>query len=162
MIGDPSTARGAPLNVFNFHVTFTDESFAGTGAGTTLPLVEGAFAEVSGLEATMEAKTIREGGLNHQSHQRVGQVSHATVVLRRGVTRARDLWRWFDLLASGHYTGRLTVAIELRDGEGGRLMSFRLLRALPVKFKAADLNARASEVGIEEVHLVHEGLEHDA
>lgn len=162
MIGDPSTARGAPLNVFNFHVTFTDESFAGTGGGTTLPLVEGAFAEVSGLEATMEAKTIREGGLNHQSHQRVGQVSHATVILRRGVTRARDLWRWFDLLAGGHYSGRLTVAIEMRDGEGGRLMSFRLLRALPVKFKAADLNARASEVGIEEVHLVHEGLEHEA
>jgi phage tail-like protein len=127
-----------------------------------LPLVEGAFAEVSGLEATMEAKTIREGGLNHRSHQRVGQVSHATVVLRRGVTRARDLSRWFDLLASGHYAGRLTVAIELRDGQGGRLMSFRLLRALPVKFKAADLNARATEVGIEEVHLVHEGLEYDA
>jgi phage tail-like protein len=78
------------------------------------------------------------------------------------VTRARDLWRWFDLLASGHYSGRLTVAIEMRDGEGGRLMSFRLLRALPVKFKAANLNARASEVGIEEVHLVHEGLEHEA
>jgi phage tail-like protein len=72
------------------------------------------------------------------------------------------LSRWFDLLASGHYAGRLTVAIELRDGQGGRLMSFRLLRALPVKFKAADLNARATEVGIEEVHLVHEGLEYDA
>jgi phage tail-like protein len=162
MIGDPSTARGAPLNVFNFHVAFTDESFAGGGGGTALPLVEGAFAEVSGLEATMEAKTIREGGLNHLSHQRVGTVSHATVVLRRGMTRARDLWRWFDLLAGGQYAGRLTVAIELRDGQGERLMSFRLLRALPVKFKAADLNARASEVGIEEVHLVHEGLEHDA
>ena len=162
MIGDPSTARGAPLNVFYFHVSFTDESLTGGGAGTALPLVEGAFAEVSGLEATMEAKPIREGGLNHQTHQRVGPVSHATVVLRRGVTRARDLWRWFDVLASGHYAGRLTVAIELRDGQGERMMSFRLLRALPVKFKAADLSARASEVGIEEIHLVHEGLEHEA
>jgi hypothetical protein len=29
---------------------------------------------------------------------------------------------------------------------------------MPVKFKAADLNARGSEVGVEELHLAHEGL----
>ena len=35
-----------------------------------------------------------------------------------------------------------------------------LRRALPVRFKTSDFNARASEVGVEELHLVHEGLEH--
>ncbi|MCK7481423.1 MAG: phage tail protein [Candidatus Moduliflexus flocculans] len=30
--------------------------------------------------------------------------------------------------------------------------------ALPVKFRAGELNARASEVGVEELHIVHEGL----
>jgi hypothetical protein len=29
---------------------------------------------------------------------------------------------------------------------------------MPVKFKFADLNAKGTEVGIEELHLVHEGL----
>ena len=29
---------------------------------------------------------------------------------------------------------------------------------MPVKFKAADLNAKGSEIGIEELHLAHEGL----
>jgi hypothetical protein len=29
---------------------------------------------------------------------------------------------------------------------------------LPVKFKAADFNAKGAEVGIEELHLAHEGL----
>ena len=29
---------------------------------------------------------------------------------------------------------------------------------MPVKFKFADLNARGMDVGIEELHLVHEGL----
>jgi len=33
-----------------------------------------------------------------------------------------------------------------------------LRRAIPVKFKAADLNAKGSEIGIEELHLAHEGL----
>lgn len=161
MIGDPSAARAAPLHAFNFHVSFADASFAG-GDGAELPLVEGAFAEISGLEATLEPKGIREGGLNGHLHQRPGPVTHATVVLKRGVTRARDLARWFDVIGSGHYAGRLNVEIEMRDGAGDAVMRFRLLRALPVKFKAADLNARATEVGIEELHLVHEGLEHEA
>lgn len=29
---------------------------------------------------------------------------------------------------------------------------------MPIKFKAADLNARGTEIGIEELHLAHEGL----
>jgi hypothetical protein len=29
---------------------------------------------------------------------------------------------------------------------------------MPVKFKAADLNAKGTDIGIEELHLAHEGL----
>jgi hypothetical protein len=29
---------------------------------------------------------------------------------------------------------------------------------MPVKFRAGDLSARATDVAIEELHLVHEGL----
>ena len=38
------------------------------------------------------------------------------------------------------------------------MTAWQLDRAMPVKFKFADLNAKASEIGIEELHLVHEGL----
>ena len=38
------------------------------------------------------------------------------------------------------------------------MLTWVLERALPVKFKAADLNAKGTEVGIEELHLAHEGL----
>ena len=50
---------------------------------------------------------------------------------------------------------------QLHGELGGGLaavLTWGLARALPVKFKAADLNARGSEVGIEELHLAHEGL----
>jgi phage tail-like protein len=151
-------AHAAPLNVFNFHVSFADASLAG-GEGGDIPLAEGAFAEISGLEATLEAKSIREGGLNGHAHQRPGPVSHATVILKRGITQAQQLARWFEVVGGGHYAGRLTVDIELRDGAQQPALRLRLLRALPVRFKTADLNARATEVGIEELHLVHEGLE---
>ena len=44
------------------------------------------------------------------------------------------------------------------DTAGEPALAWVLERALPVKFKAADLNARGAEIGIEELHLVHEGL----
>jgi phage tail-like protein len=50
------------------------------------------------------------------------------------------------------------VVISLLDGLGNTIMGWQLDRAMPVKFKFADLNAKATEIGIEELHLVHEGL----
>jgi len=38
------------------------------------------------------------------------------------------------------------------------LLRWKLLRAMPIKFKAGDLSAKATEVVVEELHLVHEGL----
>jgi phage tail-like protein len=74
------------------------------------------------------------------------------------MTTTRDLWNWFQTLGGGAYAYRLSVEIEMRDGAGRPVLTWGLARALPVKFKAADLNARGTEVGIEELHLVHEGL----
>lgn len=155
-----------------FHVAFTREPIAarggGSGEGQAEALCEGGFAEVSGLEASMEAKTIREGGANYGVHQRAGQVSFATVVIKRGMAPARDLWHWWALFAgggerpNGAFAHRLTVRICLLDSDGTPLLKWRLERAMPVKFKAAELNARAAEIGIEEIHLAHEGLYFEA
>ena len=152
--------RMRPLYAFNFEVRFAQDPLDGAGDADA-PASEGAFAEVSGLEATMQHKEIREGGLNLGAHQRPGPVGYQTVVLKRGLMRNRDLWRWFDAIASGRYAPRLKVTIELRGSDGTPLMRWALRRALPVRFKTADLSARASEVGVEELHLVHEGLEHE-
>lgn len=162
-----------PIAPLRFHVTFAREPIDGHGgsAGSSEEqLCEGAFSEVTGLEASMEPKTIREGGANYGAHQRAGQVSFSTVVLKRGLTQVRDLWRWWALLAGaqdpalsgqpagGAYAHRLTVRITLQDQAAAPLMTWRLERAMPVKFKTADFSARATEVGVEELHLMHEGL----
>jgi len=163
--GHASEAVGTPLGVFNFHVAFRRDAVdgqAGGGAGEEATLCQGAFSEVTGLEATMEPRSIREGGRNWGQLQRPGAVNFATVVLKRGITRSRDLWWWFQLVGQGGYASRLRAEIELRDSTGARVMGWTLARAMPVKFKASDLNARGADVGIEELHIVHEGLEHDA
>jgi phage tail-like protein len=142
----------APLHVFRFQVDFTQEG------GGDARLCGGAFSEVTGLEATMEPKVIKEGGRNYGAVQRMGQVTFATVVLKRGMTANRDLWRWFWLVGQGAYAYRMYARISMRDTENNEVLAWELDRAMPVKFKAADLNGKGSDVGIEELHIAHEGL----
>lgn len=146
--------------------------FQRTGAND-VQIAHGAFAECTGLEATMEPKVIRAGGANYGAYQRAGHVTFGTVILKRGMTRNRDLWRWFSLVnEQGMCAYRLDVRIEVLPSTGAEgatggagetgapepALTVQLFRALPVKFKCGDLNARTSEVGIEELHLAHEGL----
>lgn len=149
-----------PLHVFRFQVEFrrdnTDRTFK---PSTPVVICSGAFSECTGLEATMEPKTIKAGGVNYGGIQRAGRVSFATVVLKRGMTSTRDLWEWFQTVnLTGAYAYRLAVDITLEDTAGKPVIQWSLVRALPVKFKAADLNAKGGEIGVEELHLVHEGL----
>ncbi len=146
-----------PLHVFRFHVSFSQQSLK-KPSGVAVPLCRGAFSDCTGLEATMEPKVIKVGGKNYGAVQRAGQVSFATVVLKRGMTDTRDLWNWFARVGTGAYAYRLQVEIEVRNSAGIPVVRWALRRAMPVKFKAADLNAKGSEIGIEELHLAHEGL----
>jgi len=41
------------------------------------------------------------------------------------------------------------------------LYTVRLSRALPIKLKCGDFNARGTEITVEELHLAHEGLSLD-
>jgi phage tail-like protein len=149
-----------PAGSFQFHLVFRENHLGGgAGGGAERPLAGGAFAECTGLEATHEPKVIREGGFNYGVHQRAGTTTFATVILRRGITANDHLWRWFEQTTqAGGYAQRLDVEIEHLDLDGTRVRAWQLRRAMPVKFKSGDLNARSGEVAIEELHLAHEGL----
>lgn len=147
-----------PLHVFRFQVDFASDSLFDDEQHDRFPVCSGAFAECTGLEASMEVKVIKEGGRNYGSAQRSGYTNFATVVLKRGVSKNRNLWTLFNTVTTTAFAPRLQVTINLFDLDGSAVMAWQLSRALPVKFKFADLNARGAEVGIEELHLVHEGL----
>lgn len=152
----PTADVADPLHVFRFHVTFES-------TGGAAEICRGAFSEISGLEATMEPVAISEGGRNWGQAQRVGRTTFSTVILRRGMTKTRHLWDWFShVTGKGAYKHRLTVKITLYgpgpDAEMPEVMSWQLAEAMPVKMKLADLNAAGQEVGVEELHLVHEGI----
>ncbi len=147
-----------PLHIFQFQVDFKSDSIGSNGPGGPVDVCSGAFAECTGLEASMEAKAIKEGGRNYGAAQRAGPITFATVVLKRGVSTNRNLWQIFNAISSGLYAPRLQVTITLFDASGDPAIGWQLDRAMPVKFKFSDLNAKGTEVGIEELHLVHEGL----
>src|SRR5262245_8094100 len=146
-----------PMLVFRFHVDFAVDPL-GTGDAGTVDLCSGAVSECTGLEGTMEPKVIKEGGRNHGPHQRAGQLTWATVILKRGMTTTRDLWKWFELVGGGSYSYRLAATITMFDPLGNAVLAWKLEKAMPIKFKAADLNAKGTEVGVEELHLAHEGI----
>lgn len=140
---------------FRFRVALYD------GEGGRL-LCRGAFSEVSGLEATMAPKTLREGGRNWGEVQLAGPTSFAPVILKRGITEVADLWNWFDVSTrQSNHALRLSGTIDVYHPQDPDkpLLRWRITNALPTRFKGPDLSSTASQVAIEELQLVHEGLE---
>ena len=147
-----------PIYPFRFQVEFEEQMIGADGKGDDIRLCSGAFAECSGFEATMEPKVIKEGVRNWGAIQRSGKTTFATLVLKRGMTTTRDLWAWYEFIGTGKYAHRLDVVVTMFDSAGAGLLAWKLARALPIKFKAADMNAKSGDVAIEELHLAHEGL----
>lgn len=153
-----------PLPAFAFHVSFELPALRQIDEA-----MRGGFTDVSGIEATMEPKVIVEGGRNFGALQRGGPVTFATVVLKRGVIESRHLWQWWALVAGGgdqanggwSAANRCDVVVALMR-KRKPVLGWRLKKAMPVKFRFGDLNARGTELAVEELHLVHEGLHMEA
>ncbi len=157
---------------FRFRVSFTHQftpaPLGQDQSASRFDLVEcrGEFSEVGGLEMTTTPKSLKEGGRNWGEVQLSTPVSFPNLVLKRGITRDRELWQWYRFIyQTGVYAYRADCTIELKestvaaDGEDQVRMRWVARNCLPVKFKGSDLNATASNVAIEELHLAHEGLE---
>jgi phage tail-like protein len=117
-----------------------------------------AFSECDGLEVTMEAKTIKEGGNNAQAHRVAGLMTYGTLTLKRGMTATFDLWDWMaKVVEDPSIRADGEVVLLAPDGETERAR-FILQRCLPVKLKAPALNAKDGAVAIEELQLAYDSL----
>ena len=143
-----------PFMTFNFLVQLTVPDASGLGLSSTV--CEGEFAEVDGLEMTMEPKTVREGGNNTQQVHLVGPVTYGNLTLKRGMTPNQDLWKWFAAATSNVRRGvKASGVILMRDAAGDPQVRFTLADCLPIKLKAPALNAKEGLVAIEECQLAY-------
>ena len=140
-----------PFTAFNFSVELSVKD--------VLPRVcNAAFAECDGLEITMEAKTIKEGGNNAQVHRLAGLLSFGTLTLKRGMTPTFDLWDWMARVVEDPSVRADGEVVLLAPDGATERARFLVGRCLPVKLKAPALNAKDGAVAIEELQLAYESL----
>jgi len=144
-----------PFSAFNFEVQLFIEGAAALGLST--PLCSAEFAECEGLEKTMEPKTVREGGYNTRQTQLVGPVTYGNLTLKRGMTSSIDLWTWFDLATSNTTKRGLKAqgVVLMLDATRHKVLRFNLADCLPIKVKAAALNAKDGMVAVEELQIAY-------
>ena len=120
-------------------------------------LIVGGFHEVSGLQAETQLMEYVEGGVNDYVHQFPKQMKYPRIVLKRGMTSSSELWDWYDAVIAGKVL-RKNGAVILQNQAGTELCRWNFFDAYPVKWSGPDLNATSSEIAIESIEMVHNGI----
>jgi len=120
------------------------------------------FSEVSGLEQEIELEEFKEGGMDFV-HKFPSGIKYPNLVLKRGISADTTLREWYQSVIKAISYGEAipkasTVYISLLNSQAEEEVRIMLKLAYPIKWVSSNLNATASEVGIETLELVHEGL----
>jgi len=121
-------------------------------------ITRGAFHEVGGLESTIDVIEHREGGAGTTPRKLPGQTKHANITLKWGMTVDLELYAWHRTVVNGTIDRR-NGSVVLLDRRGREVARWNFVRAWPTKYTGPSLSAEASDVAIESLELVHEGLE---
>ena len=177
-----------PVPAFNFTVLMFNanpqgslETLAAVGGGAVgvgLSFLTGTFSDVSGLNAEMETEEYREGGFNIAPRKFLKWGKYPNLVMKRGVTFNTDLWDWYYQVLYGSqeplrkngvvilsdrgfgvsaaFDGPTSLGLPVLDKLPVAIWFFR--NGLPEKLQGPALNAKANEIAIETLEIVHEGL----
>jgi phage tail-like protein len=118
------------------------------------------FQKVSGLSATMEMATVNEGGQNLYSHRLPRRVGHGNLILERGfVVAGSPLNHEFDAAMSMFQFAPCNVMITLLDGTAAPLAAWMFLKAFPVRWETANLDASEDRVLIDTLELSYASMQ---
>lgn len=146
-----AVARDRPYAQFNFLVDL--------GTGTDGP--DAGFAEVSGLDASVDVIEYRNGNSKVNEPIKIVALSRVgDVTLKRGIIGTLSLWEWYAHVRTGDPDSTRTVAIHLLDEQHeGPVMTWVLHEARPVRHVSGPLDASGTDVAIEELVLAYDRLE---
>jgi len=144
--------RDRPYNQFNFLVDL------GTG-NTEGP--DGGFQEVSAIGMEVSVAEYRNGNERENQVRKItGLATYANVTLKRGVIGSLSLHGWLDQIRNGDQNALRTVTVHLQSEDHTQtVQTWKLLRARIVKHTSGPLNARGTDVAMEELVLAYERLE---
>jgi phage tail-like protein len=144
--------RDRPYVQFNFLVDL--------GTGTTDGPVAG-FQECSNIGMEVTVAEYRTGNMKENSVQKITGMNKATdVTLKRGVIGSLDLYQWLDQIRNGDQTAYRTVTIQLQNEDHTSVVqTWKLLRARIIKHVSGPLNAKGTDVAMEELTVAYERLQ---
>jgi phage tail-like protein len=149
-------ARDNPYGAFNFIV-----SLGGAQGDGSEGSIIGGFSEVSGLGTDVSYADYRNGNEKFNTVRKIPNTHTVDdVTLKRGVVGSEDLFQWLKTVRDGTADPR-NVTIALLDEARNPVATFTLRSAQPKKWTGPSLAAKGGrDEAIEELTLVHEGLEY--
>jgi phage tail-like protein len=128
--------------------------------------VDGFFLECHGFKRTQDVIEIAEVTSNKWGATDKGQVvrtklpgnvKSGNITLKRGMTNSVAIWKWFEAVQEGKWAAqRKNASLTIYDQAGKEQARFELAGAWPASYKIADVNARSSDIEIEEVEVAFE------
>jgi phage tail-like protein len=147
-----ATLRDRPYVQFNFLVDIGDGVTDGPQAG---------FQELSGIGMEVTVSEYRNGNHKENSVMKITGMNKSTdVTMKRGVIGSLNLYQWLDQIRNGDQNAMRTVTIQLQNEDHTAVVqTWKLLRARIIKHTSGPLNAKGTDVAMEELVLAYERLE---
>ena len=144
--------RERPYVQFNFLVDLGDGNTDGPQAG---------FQEISGIGMEVTVAEYRTGNHKENSVMKITGMNKATdVTMKRGVIGSLNLYQWLDQIRNGDQNALRTVTISLQNEDHSAVVqTWSLKRARIIKHTSGPLNAKGTDVAMEELVLAYERLE---
>lgn len=135
-----------PLPKFSFKVTWNEAELT--------------FSEVSGLDADTDVIEYRHGNSKQYNTIKMpGLQKFGDVTMKRGTFQgSNEFFEWWRSVQLNKIDRR-SVTISLLNEEQKPVVTWKLKQAWAKKITPTDLKSDGSEVAIESIEVVHEGLE---
>jgi phage tail-like protein len=144
--------RERPYVQFNFLVDLGTGSTDGAEAG---------FQECSNIGMEVTVAEYRNGNEKENSVRKITGLNKATdVTLKRGVIGSLKLYEWLNDIRNGNQGALRNVTIQLQNEDHTAVVqTWKLMRARIIKHISGPMNAKGTDVAMEELTLSYERLE---
>lgn len=144
--------RDRPYAQFNFLVDLGTGKTDGPEAG---------FQECSAISMSVDVIEYRNGNEKvNNTRKLTGLQKVGDVTLKRGIIGSLNLYQWLDQIRNGDAAAIRNVVISLQNEDHtATVMTWKLLHARIIKHTSGPLNAKGTDVAMEELTLAYERLE---
>jgi len=144
--------RAGPYVQFNFLVDLGTGTTDGPDAG---------FQEISGIGMEVTVAEYRNGNERENSVRKITGLNKSTdVTMKRGVIGSLSLYQWLNQIRNGDQNALRNIVIQLQNEDHTAVvLTWKLLRARIIKHTSGPMNAKGTDVAMEELVIAYERLE---